>query len=264
MRYLSLIIAAISSIMASYAKELEIVAFESQPFDLTAATSPRTDLNGNACALLKIADSGDMSRIKIEGNLIGEPRQDVGEIHAYISQGTKTLIIKHPETVPLRIKFSDYGVYKLQSKAVYTLTLKITEATGASQPISNIYELIDPTSDHIQAIVDKANTAYANTDYTTAVNLLKQAADLGNADAQLSLGLLLENGITQRDSIILKKNPGESFQLVQKAAQQGLVPAQRELGRFYKIGVGENAICHSQKPGTVQQPIKAMLKPAKP
>ena len=69
-------------------------------------------------------------------------------------------------------------------------------------------------------------------DYAKAVPLLRQAADLGNVDAQQKIGLLLYNG----DKIPC--NYSEAAFWFRKAAEQGNVPAQYNLGQCYNFGRG--------------------------
>ena len=81
-----------------FAKELKVESFELLgQKDLTAQTSPKYDLNGKTCAVIKVSTPEGM---KFEGNVISSV-YDVNEYIVYVSQGTKNIIIKYPGFEPL-------------------------------------------------------------------------------------------------------------------------------------------------------------------
>ena len=59
------VLAALESVVA---QELMVKSFVLAPTDLTAQTEGRKDLNGDACALVKISFVGDV--LDVEGNVI--------------------------------------------------------------------------------------------------------------------------------------------------------------------------------------------------
>lgn len=224
------------------AESLKIRSFSPEPFDLSASTNPVLDLNGVAGALLKISFDKNPAEVKIEGNLI-QQSFDGSETLAYISSGTKTIVIKTKGCPPLKLNFSDYGVYRLLSKQVYNLSLQLeSESSPSSQSTysaPNIHELLnDSEGDPIDRIVDEANSLYANGKVADAIPLLEKAASLGHPDALLSLGLLYEKGVGTKGNWILKPNASKAFINVQASAQQGFSPAQNVLYRYYLTGVG--------------------------
>lgn len=89
--------------------------------DLSARTSPRTDLNGNKCALLKVYLP--LSGARFLGNLIGQPEYLGGEYWVYMTEGTKKLQLMIPNELPMNISFIDAGVGQLVSGSVYEIFL---------------------------------------------------------------------------------------------------------------------------------------------
>ena len=90
-----------------FARELKVESFESLgQKDLTAQISPKEDLNGNKCAVIKVSAPEGM---KFEGNVISSI-YDVNEYIIYVSPGTKSITIKLPgyETYYFSIPQSKY------------------------------------------------------------------------------------------------------------------------------------------------------------
>ena len=87
-----------------------------------------------------------------------------------------------------------------------------------------------------QVGVDYQDGDVVGRDFVQAESWFKKAADQGNAQAQLALGLLLEghnSGIAVDD--------GQAAALLHKAAGQGLAEAQFQLGLSYRHGIGVTA-----------------------
>ncbi len=228
------------SVAGIHAKTLRVESFEPAPFDLSASTKPRLDNNGTPCALVKVALGEGFSDLSFEGNVV-EKINDGSEIQAYITGGTKQIVIKAAGLPPLNVVFSDHGVYRLFSKQVYNLSLCVDDAaaTPAGSAAVSIHELFDNSDvDPVDDMVARANTLYAAGEVAKAVPLLQRAAELGHTEAQLSLGLLSENGVGSKPNWVLKPDPKNAFVLVQKSAQQGYVPAQKVLSRYYLTGLG--------------------------
>lgn len=236
---LILLISGTSSLFAHY---LTIHSFSPEPFDLSASVNPKLDLNGTAGALLKITFDKEPADVKIEGNVIDQSL-DGSEIHTYITSGTKSIVIKAKGYSPIKICFSDYGVYRLLSKQVYSLSLRLKSTSNAANENTysspSIHELLrNPDGDPIDQIVEEANSLYSNGKVAEAVPLLEKAASLGHPEALLSLGLLYEKGVRAKGNWILSPNASKAFINVQNSAQQGFSPAQNVLYRYYLTGVG--------------------------
>lgn len=225
------------------AKSLKVATFSPSPFDLSASTNQKLDNNGIPCALIKIPISDRIKNVSFEGNII-EQINDGSEILAYITAGTKQIIIKSEGFPPLRLVFSDFGVYRLFSKQVYNLSLQIsatsdTSTASSSHELTSIHDLLENSQgDNFDEIVAEANKLYAECKPEDALPLLKKAAGLGHPEALLSLGLLYEKGIGINDNWLLEPDEFLAFKNVQNAAHQGYAPAQKVLSRYYFTGMG--------------------------
>lgn len=103
------------------AQEIQVKGFSVMDRDLTARTKPRFDLNDAPCALIKIETTG--KDFQFEGNVIGDPIYQKGEVQVYITQGTRRLTLKHEKYGILRYEFPE----KIVKQVVYRLALKLVE-----------------------------------------------------------------------------------------------------------------------------------------
>lgn len=79
---------------------------------------------------------------------------------------------------------------------------------------------------------DDGNTAFNKKDYTTAMKLWRSLAEKGNADAQINLGVLYNQGLG------VKKDHKQAMVWFRKAAKQGNDVAQYYIGIRYQKGEG--------------------------
>ena len=105
-----------------HAQDIEVKKFELMEKDQTATLSPRKDINGNACGLLKVSFEKD--GMQFDGNIIGDVLHQSSEYWVYLSRGTKRINIKHPESLPKTIVFADYGISRIEENKTYHLVLK--------------------------------------------------------------------------------------------------------------------------------------------
>lgn len=104
------------------AQDIEVKKFEPVAKDQTAALSPRKDINGNVCGLVRVALKEPGA--EFEGNVMGEVQFTGNEYLVYLPNGTKRLGIKHPDYLPTTIVFADYGTKKIASSTTYELKVK--------------------------------------------------------------------------------------------------------------------------------------------
>lgn len=71
------------------AKSLDILKFELDPFDMTAAVEIKKDANGVDCALIKVKSL--TTDCIIQGNVVGTPQKKGSEIWCYVTAGTKEI-----------------------------------------------------------------------------------------------------------------------------------------------------------------------------
>ena len=105
-----------------FAQDIEVKKFEPLDKDQTAVTSPRKDINGTACGLVKVALKEPGA--EFEGNVMGDVQFTGSEYLVYMPNGSKRLGIKHPDYLPTTIVFADYGTKKIASSSTYELKVK--------------------------------------------------------------------------------------------------------------------------------------------
>ena len=104
------------------AQELTVKSMQTTN-DLSASTYERKDLNGAPCALVKVQLPS--LGVKFEGNVIEPVEYKTGEYWVYMSKGSRELRIKHPLTQPLHVKFIDYNIKSVESRATYNLSVQM-------------------------------------------------------------------------------------------------------------------------------------------
>ena len=132
MKKLYLIILSVFALLnTAMAQELKVKSFILAPTDITAQTEGRKDLNGDACALVKISFVGDVT--DVEGNVIKPLVKRNNETWAFMTQESRQMKVVTKDYLPLMVTFGDYGIEKLQSNRTYVLTL--TKPSGAQEPV---------------------------------------------------------------------------------------------------------------------------------
>ena len=104
------------------AQDIEVKKFEPMEKDQTAALSPRKDINGTVCGMVKVLLNEPGA--EFEGNVMGDVQFTGSEYLVYLPNGTKRLGIKHPDYLPTTIVFADYGTKKIASSTTYELKVK--------------------------------------------------------------------------------------------------------------------------------------------
>lgn len=85
--------------LSSSAQELTVKSLHADPMDLSAATKPESDLNGKACALVKVRIAAD--GVTFEGNIIKSGKNNASEYWVYMTEGTYMLTVSCPGYLPL-------------------------------------------------------------------------------------------------------------------------------------------------------------------
>ena len=131
-RILLIILSVWAMLTGLPAQELMVKSMSLDAGDLSASTYGRKDLNGAACALVKVQLAANGARF--EGNVIGDVAYKTGEYWVYMTDGSRELRIKHPNYLPLHVNFASYGIDRgVKSKQTYTLTLLMPQAGGIGQ-----------------------------------------------------------------------------------------------------------------------------------
>ena len=90
MKKLYLIILSVFALLnTAVAQELTVKSFVLAPTDITAQTEGRKDLNGDACALVKISFVGDVA--DVEGNVVKPLVKKNSQTWAFMTQGSKQM-----------------------------------------------------------------------------------------------------------------------------------------------------------------------------
>ena len=132
MKKLYLILLSVFALLNTVvAQKLSVESFVLAPTDITAQTEGRKDLNGDACALVKISFVGDVA--DVEGNVIKPLVKRNNETWAFMTQKSRQMKVVTKDYLPLMVTFGDYGIEKLQSNRTYVLTL--TKPSGAQEPV---------------------------------------------------------------------------------------------------------------------------------
>ena len=130
MKKLYLILLSVFAFLnTAMAQELKVKSFVLAPTDITAQTEGRKDLNGDACALVKISFVGDV--LDVEGNVIKPLVKRNNETWAFMTQESRQMKVVTKDYLPLMVTFGDYGIDKLQGNRTYVLTL--AKPSGASE-----------------------------------------------------------------------------------------------------------------------------------
>ena len=132
MKKLFLILLSVFALLnTTVAQKLSVESFVLVPTDITAQTEGRKDLNGDACALVKISFVGDVA--DVEGNVIKPLVRRNNETWAFMTQESRQMKVVTKDYLPLMVTFGDYGIEKLQSNRTYVLTL--AKPSGVQEPV---------------------------------------------------------------------------------------------------------------------------------
>ena len=132
MKKLYLILLSVFALLnTTVAQELKVKSFALALTDITAQTEGRKDLNGDACALVKISFVGDVA--DVEGNVIKPLVKRNNETWAFMTQESRQMKVITKDYLPLMVTFGDYGIEKLQGNRTYVLTL--AKPSGVQEPV---------------------------------------------------------------------------------------------------------------------------------
>jgi len=132
-----------------FAQELTVKQMTALPMDLSASQHERKDLNGRACALVKVQLATMGARF--EGSVVGSAEYKTGEYWVYMTEGSYMLSVKHSSFVPLSVNFRDYGINGVQGKRTYRLTLLMPQ--GGSMNIDDGLRYLVMTVEPVTATV---------------------------------------------------------------------------------------------------------------
>lgn len=175
------------------AQELVVFKCEPAPTDITARTSPRKDLNGNLCCLIKVSSPADIS--KVQGNIIGDITKTGQESWIYCSPGTKRLQLLFDQYNSIDLIFSEYGIDNLESGAVVEV------------------QLVDIIQTDEQVLLLTGTKLYQAKRYIPAIKILTPLADRGNSYAQLLLAAYYLEELNDKE---------KGYSLLEKSSQDNV------------------------------------------
>lgn len=111
------------AVTAAFGQEAKVKRVEPSPMDLSASKYQRLDLNGNACALVRVEVLAD--DVEFFGDVVNPVEHKTGDYWVYMPGGSKMLQIKSRSFLPLFINFDDYGIKALQPMVTYVITLSL-------------------------------------------------------------------------------------------------------------------------------------------
>lgn len=107
----------------SFSQEATVVSFFEDNSDLTAQQRNVRDLNGVLCALIKVQIVD--SKVKFEGDIIGQPINKQNEYEVWLLNGSTYIKVAPLRSLPVDVEFSKYGINELTGGKVYVLVLDI-------------------------------------------------------------------------------------------------------------------------------------------
>lgn len=166
-----------------------------------ARTHSRLDSNGVPCALIKVRCIDNHLTFK---EAVGNVDNQTNEYWVYLPDGETKLTLHSPKESVV-IRFSDYGIEKVDGKTTYELVL--ASPSSLSQSIKSFSSKSVPTD-------------------------FKELADKGDAEAECNLGKChyLGQGTTQNYYVALT--------WFRKSAEKNWPEAQYYIGRCYYYGQG--------------------------
>ena len=119
MRYFATIILMLFSCL-TFSQGFKIREFKQNVNDGSAFHAP-LDAYGRPCGLIKVRS--DNTDLQFSGDIIGGVENKMNEYWVYMTTGSKSLTILHPNYLPMQVNFVDFQISGLDSKATYILTL---------------------------------------------------------------------------------------------------------------------------------------------
>ena len=193
--------------IVSFSQGIKVINIQETNSGTDAFHAP-LDKNGHPCGLAKVQSV--IPDLSFRGDVVGEVVAENNEYKVFLAKGSKQLVIKRPELLPLVINFPDYGIEEISSKATYNIKLKEVSLN----PIKNLlvinvkpntanvyiddmiidnengdggYRLLLPKGDHIYKIEAKG--------YRTMASVVKTGKGAQTINAELE-SLLADIDIT--------------------------------------------------------------------
>lgn len=141
MKKLLLIVAFALMAVGVGAQELIVKSpLKANEADLYARTHVRTDLNGDAGAVVRVAIASE--HVTFPGSwVLGEVTRKGGEYFVHVPKGTKRLTVVVKDCLPLELSFEECGIGEAESKVTYTVALQLPDKERTRALIMPQYSL---------------------------------------------------------------------------------------------------------------------------
>lgn len=204
--------------------------------DFIAGDDQRRDYNNQLCALVKIQVLDEIT--DLEGNVMGDIVNRGVEKWVYMAEGSRNMKIHLKNSLPLTIKFKEYGINSLIGNRVYVLTIKgekaeeqLVDFTLRYSP-KNAMVLIDAKT--YQGIDGVINAQFLPGQYTYIVTADGYEPSEGS--------VTLKAGKASRLQIELVKNEEELVSVAPVVATTATHQSQGKLPEDVKVGINGNLL----------------------
>ena len=161
MRRLCFLCLLLAVLHGAWAQKMTVESFELLPKDLTARTSPRNDLNGKPCAVIRVGIA--LQGVVFDGNTIGNPVYNTGEYLVYMPEGSRQITLRHDSYVPLTVVFADHEIEKVRSLSTYRLTVLTSGGSHTDEQPKGSFLVMNVTPASARVLIDgEAKTVSAD------------------------------------------------------------------------------------------------------
>lgn len=140
--------------IVSFSQGIKVINIQETNSGTDAFHAP-LDKNGHPCGLAKVQSV--IPDLSFRGDVVGEVVAENNEYKIFMAKGSKQLVIKRPQVLPLVINFPDYGIEEISSKATYNIKLKEVSLN----PIKNLLVInVKPNTANVyidDMIIDNEN-----------------------------------------------------------------------------------------------------------
>lgn len=126
MKRIFFVLLTLVAVVVCSAQELTVKSMETQLMDTYASVHKRNDLNGTACAAVRVSLPAKGATFS-GTNKIGEVTRQGADYIVFMPAGSKKMYIQHPDYHELEIVFADFGIKTLQSLATYKITINLPQ-----------------------------------------------------------------------------------------------------------------------------------------
>lgn len=120
--FLLIVVICMMAVGKAGAQQFGVAGFRMLPNDVSAFVNPVRDLNGEACALVKVIAPKEFAFSSPLG--VVKRKDETGEIWLYLPAGSKMMTLKHPQWGVMR----DYLFPKpLEGRATYEMRLRVPQ-----------------------------------------------------------------------------------------------------------------------------------------